>query len=144
MDDAIDRNIDRRPKGIPLRDIVELRLRGFNGAEIALQLGISKQAVSQRLKGLMGQLDGDKLDAYREHRVAALESLEEQLLSELVNPDRIQKATLGNVAYAFTQVHNARRLEAGESTQNIGLAAIVARVEADLKKSVPSPPESAD
>ncbi len=130
MDDSIDRDIDRRSKGIPLRTIVEMRLQGLSGAEIARRLGISKQAVSQRLKGLMGQLDGDKLEAYRAHRVAALESIEEGLLSELVNEDRMKKATLGNVAYAFTQIHNARRLEAGESTANLSLAAIVARVEA--------------
>ena len=121
----VDETVDSRPKGTPLRDIVELRLQGHSGAEIARHLGISKQAVSKRLKGLMGKLDGDRLEAYRAHRVALLESIEEGLLSELVNPDRVKKATLVNVAYAFTQLHNARRLEAGESTENLSLAAVV-------------------
>ena len=132
----VDEMVDSRPKGIPLREIVEMRLQGLSGSAIARHFGISRQAVSKRLKGLMGRLDGDRLDAYRKHRVAMMESLEERLLSELVNPARVKKATLGNVAYAFTQVHQARRLEAGESTANLSLAAVVAAARADrLKKS---------
>lgn len=51
--------------------------------------------------------------------------------------------SLDQYTYAYTQIHNARRLEAGESTQNIGLAAIVAHVDASLKKKN-SGPDSAD
>ena len=129
MDDAIDRQVDSRSKGTSLRTIVEMRLQGLSGSEIARRLGITKQAVSKRLKGALGILDGDRLETYRENRVAVLELLEEQILSEMVNPDRIKKASVNNLAYAFTQLHNARRLESNQSTANLSLAAGVASVE---------------
>ena len=143
MNDDVAGEVDHRPKGIPLKAIVELRLQGLSGAEIARHFGVTPQAISKRIKGLLGELDGDRLDAYRANRIAILEHLEEGLLSELVNPERMKKATLGNVAYAFTAIHNARRLEAGESTANFSLAATVATAR-EMRKKKLTPPASTD
>lgn len=122
-------------KTTPLRHIVELRMQGLSQLEIAKKLGVSKQAISKRLQGALAKIDGDVLEAYRPHKIAVLESIEQWLLSALVDDTRLKKATLGNVAYAFTQIHQARRLESGESTSNLSLAAIVASIEADGRSS---------
>ena len=131
----IDHKID---KTVPLKTLVELRFQGKSNPEIAKMFGISRQAVHQRLSGFLANLDAGKLEAYRKNRVALFEYIEATLLSELVNPDRVKKATLGNVAYALTQVHQARRLEAGESTQNLGLHALVEKYERGESPTAPA------
>lgn len=47
-----------------------------------------------------------------------MSAAEEQLIASLLDPDKIAKASLNNVAYAFQQIHTARRLEEGKSTEN--------------------------
>ena len=44
-----------------------------------------------------------------------------QLMASLLDPERLAKASLNNVAYAFTQIHQAGRLEQGKTTENIGV-----------------------
>lgn len=40
------------------------------------------------------------------------------MIASLADPEKLAKASLNNVAYAFQQVHTARRLEEGKSTEN--------------------------
>jgi hypothetical protein len=122
------------PPPISDKAVIELRIKGFTHEEIGQHFGVSRQAITKRLKGIFKLIDGGKLEAYRQHRVSILEGLEIEVLSELSNPDKLEKASANNLAYAFGQLHSARRLEEGQSTENIGLAAIVMRVEASLKK----------
>ena len=121
------------PPPISDKAVIELRIKGFTHEEIGQHFGVSRQAITKRLKGIFKLIDGGKLEAYRQHRVSILEGLEIEVLSELSKPDKLQKASANNLAYVLTSIHNARRLEAGESTENVGLAVIVARVEANLK-----------
>ena len=44
------------------------------------------------------------------------------MVQAMMDPESIAKASLNNRAYAFTQVHNARRLEEGKSTSNVSYA----------------------
>ncbi len=103
--------------------------------------GVSSQAISKRIQGALSLVNGERLENYRKHKVQILECIEDKLLSELCNPARVKKATLGNVAYAFEKVHIARRLEAGESTQNLGLHALVEKYERGEFPSSPTPIE---
>ena len=113
----------------PLTDILKMRMDGLKLREIAEKYGVTQQAISRRITGAFKLLDRDRLDAYRLNRINVLESIEESLLSELLAPERVKKATLGNVAYAFNQIHTARRLESGESTANLSLSALVSSIE---------------
>ncbi|MFQ5915772.1 MAG: sigma factor-like helix-turn-helix DNA-binding protein [Nitrospinota bacterium] len=140
--------VARGPKGIPLRRIVELRLQGLSHREIARTLGVSKQAIQQRLSGILEKIDGDRLDVWRQHRVAILEQVEEYLVSALADKSKLAKASINNIAYAFTQIFTARRLEAGQSTQNLSLHAVVAAVEGELadrgKQKLPEKQEDSE
>ena len=106
-----------------------MHLQGLPGVEIAKRLGVTKQAISKRLKAALAKIDGANLQAYRNNKTDILEGLLAELLSELVNPARLQKASLNNLAYAAAQVHTILRLESNQSTANLSLAATVAAVE---------------
>ena len=68
----------------------------------------------------MGLLDNPERNAlYRDNARAVLRSIEALLASTLADPAKIDKASLNNVAYAFQQVVNVRRLEEGKCTENI-------------------------
>ena len=120
----------------PLSDkrVIELRIKGLTCEEIGQEFGVTKQAISKRLRSAFRAIDKDQIAEYKRNRVAFLEDLEVAILLELGNPDKLGSASANNLAYSFGQIHTARRLEAGESTANLSLAAVVALVEAPIKK----------
>jgi hypothetical protein len=101
------------------------RLRVLNRLsyqEIADQLGEPKSSVYKALAALVSLThDHERMQQYEEIRPALLSAAEERMLASLVDEDTIEKASLNNRAYAFQQLHNARRLESGKSNLNIGL-----------------------
>ena len=103
-------------KGIDLADILRYKLRGYTQTDIAAKLGVTQTTISQRLSGLSMLFDVDAITAYKTSRVQMLTATEAMLLSELWDPVRRAKASLNNVAYAYAQIHNSRRLEEGIAT----------------------------
>lgn len=92
---------------------------------IAAQMGVTKQAIHQRLKRFLPLLtDTASTDEYECYKGQLLSSVELALVEQLVDKDKIKEASLNNVAYAFQQVSNAGRLARGESTENINLVAV--------------------
>jgi hypothetical protein len=47
--------------------------------------------------------------------------MEWTLLRDMVDSDKRKRASLNNVAYAFQNIHNARRLESNQSTSNVAV-----------------------
>lgn len=70
----------------------------------------------QRIHGLIPH--PARVEAYRNIKAELFDAVEERLLASLMHPDKLEKASLNNVAYALTQVHTAGRLERGQSKQN--------------------------
>ena len=68
-----------------------------------------------------------------------LSAAEFELLRKLVDAGKIEKASLNNMAYAFSQIHTARRLEDGKTTSNVGVA-----VEVRLAKALAKSRNTAD
>jgi len=133
---TVERTREHRTRQRPLlKRAVELRLRGLSYEDIADRLGVAKSTVHQQLSGVFDLLDPEKIAAYREHRVSLLDAVECKMLSALADDERLGKASLNNAAYAFTQVHQARRLEAGQSTQNLSLHELIERVERDRART---------
>ncbi len=87
--------------------------------QIADHLDCSKGSVIQRLKQFSETVHSpeDKA-AFESIRAQAMTAVEEQLIASLLDTDKLAKASLNNVAYAFQQIHTARRLEEGKSTEN--------------------------
>ncbi|NIP32788.1 hypothetical protein GWN26_08475 [Candidatus Saccharibacteria bacterium] len=63
----------------------------------------------------------EALSIYDRNKPQFLKAIEYELLSELMDTDKRKKASLNNVAYAFQQIHVARRLEEGLSTGNLAV-----------------------
>ena len=116
-----------------------LKMRLINNlsyAEIGKYFSATPQAVQQALQSFKGILDnlGD-IQAYKDNRPDVLTAIEQKMLEQIVDTDKLQKSSLNNVAYAFTQIHNARRLEENKSTANLqGIYAIVQRLDKDERK----------
>lgn len=105
---------------INLAKALKLRLvNRLSVPEIAAHFGVTKQSVDQALARFSRLCaDPDIAHAYEQSRPALLSAVEEQMLQSLVDPAKVEKASLGNVAYALTQVSQLRRLESGQSTVN--------------------------
>ena len=105
--------------------LLKLRLeKHLTYDQIAELTGMPKTTVYERLSWFEKLVkDPEQLQAYREQRGVLLSGVEAQLLTELANSDKLEKASLNNVAYAFGQIHTARRLEEGKSTSNLSVHA---------------------
>ena len=110
------------PSGkIDLTKAVELRLKkGMSYADIGRFFGVSRDTARLALKRFNDMLVAPaEVTAYQASKAEILENVELQLLSDLTDTDRRQKASLNNVAYALNTVANLTRLERGQSTANI-------------------------
>ena len=127
--------IDKRTKNgkpLDLKRAFKLRAEGMNNVQIGKLLNYSDSYVGRALDNFEKIFkDSDVIDTYQGNRTDVLSSIELKLLDNLVDEDKLKKASLNNVAYAMTQTSNLRRLESGESTVNIGIA-----IEAKLAKAL--------
>lgn len=123
-------------KRIDLSKALKLRLvNRLTLQEIATQLGTSKQSVQQALSRFSTLCaDPDIAHAYEQSRPALLSAVEEQMLQSLVDPSKLEKASLNNVAYSLTQVSQLRRLESGQSTVNGAFVSLVMQADERLGK----------
>ena len=106
---------------IDINKALELRMKkGLSYKDIGQYFGATKQAAEQALARFSALLlKPGEVAAYRGQKGAILESVEARLLHELVDPSRVEKASLNNVAYALGTVGNMTRLEKGQSTSNV-------------------------
>lgn len=121
---------------IDVAKALKLRLQGNTFDEIGLIFDCNGSAVHQALKKFecfLKDIGPGELSAYSEHRSEIFNRVEQTLTASLLDTDKIQKASLNNVAYAFKQIHEARRLESGQSTNNISvLGKLLVQAEAGL------------
>ena len=125
LQSALDVDVDAH-NTVDLSQALTLRIKHkLPYGAIAAQMGVTKQAIHQRLKRFLPLLtDTASTDEYECYKGQLLSSVELALVEQLVDKDKIKEASLNNVAYAFQQVSNAGRLARGESTENINLVAV--------------------
>lgn len=104
----------------------ELRLKGLTYEAIGAALCPEQPYTPQTVQGHLHRFqkfiqDPDSARTYEEHRPKILNALEFELVASLADEDALSKASLNNRAYALQQVSNLRRLESGQSTQNLGV-----------------------
>lgn len=100
---------------------LELALQGWRYSDIATRFKVSESSIKNALAKYQHVLTGlqhGELESYRKNRTELFTLTERELMGSLIDPDKIAKASLNNVAYAFQQIHTARRLEEGKSTEN--------------------------
>ena len=110
-------------QAVDIKRAVQLRLKGMTYPDIARIMGVTKQAVHKALKPLAAILDKtEHLPAYQANKADIIDNLQAEMARQLVDPVKIQKATLGNVAYAMRQLNDIGRLERDLSTSNVAYA----------------------
>lgn len=100
---------------------LELAVQGWRYSEIAARYKVSESAVKQALakyQHLLNDLQPGMIEAYRAKRSDLFTLVEQELMASLMDPQAMAKASLNNRAYAFQQIHTARRLEEEKSTAN--------------------------
>lgn len=100
---------------------LKLALVGTRPSEISKLTGVEITSVknfTKSIKEVLTNFDPNKLLAYRENTVSILQSLEAEMLQYMASPEKLEKAPLNQVAYAYEVMHKARRLEEGKSTEN--------------------------
>lgn len=115
---------------------LQLRLvKGLSYNEIGRILNTTEAAVLHAFHDYKDLLaNPQEIDAYRDNRSGLLTAIELRLAKELSSPDKLEKASLNNAAYAFAQVHTARRLEEGKATENIAYASLNLNLEEVRKR----------
>lgn len=101
-----------------------LRAKGNSYRDIAKQVGVSNgSVVRSAINNFLNALpDTDQLNRLDKLKIPVLKASLGNLLVAMNDPNKIQKASLNNAAYALTQVHTALRLEEGKSTSNVSYA----------------------
>lgn len=107
--------------------VLKLRLYShLSYDQIAKQMGCCKATVGNILSRFKDIVENpETVDAYEKTRGKILSAVEWEFIGDLMDKEKRQKASLNNVAYAFQQIFNARRLTEGQSTENIGLVAAI-------------------
>jgi hypothetical protein len=101
----------------------KLRIQhGLSYDQIATVTGQPKSSIHRALTDLCTLIDDpERLQLYDDAKVKLFTAVEEKLMSSLIDDAAISKASLNNRAYAFKQIHEARRLESGQSTKNVNI-----------------------
>ena len=127
---------------------LKLRLQGNTLEEIGKVFGVSRAAVHeslQRFEAFTSKAQAGTLTAYSEQRSELFNVVEAHLTESLLDGDALQKASLNNRAYALKVIHEARRLESGQSTTNLSvLGQIVQRAESGLGATASQVVDSVD
>ena len=140
----------RPPAGhekVDLAEALKLRLRKhWTYEEIANKFGVSTQYIHRVLTEFETLIPNPEVrSAFNEAKAEVLEGVQFRMISSLVDPAKMQKATLGNVAYAASKLDEMIRLERGQSTRNINvLSTIIEGAHSKLFNAPPQPIDSID
>ncbi len=128
METVID-NIDRAPKYIPIEDILELYDKPLKMTEVGRILGLSKQAISQRIQRARPKVD--RLRRFKKHRGDVFAQKQVELLDALTLDD-IKGMGGRDKVVSFGILYDKERLERGQSSVNLGVHTLVSQHEASL------------
>jgi hypothetical protein len=111
--------IDKRTKNgkkLDLSKLIELReVNGLPFEKIGKILNYDHTYLWRQYEKFKDVIQPSEITkSYSNNRIKILNSLELNMLHDLANEGKREKASLNNVAYAFNQIHTARRLEEGK------------------------------
>lgn len=145
MPPAVDKPMKKSPT---TEELLRWRVKGYTIRDIAEKYGLHPSGVAARLKRFEKLLgDPAEILAYRTHEADILDAARLRLVTSLVSKTsgkEAKKASINNLAYAFTQINQAVRLLRGQSTQNVSA---LTRIIEQAGKSTPTysvPPQYMD
>jgi len=133
IEDIDNLDVIHRPQ-IDINKAITLRVKGLSYADIGEYFGVSRQAIHQRLQGLLPE--NVDIEPYKTHRADILAAKQAELLKSLT-PEDIKESSPYQKVGMFGILYDKERLERGESTQNVAIAAVyqdIDMIRAELEK----------
>jgi hypothetical protein len=121
-----------RPTKIPLALVIAELKSGKTAKQIAAQYDVTPETVWLMLRRQGFSIRS--LQAYQATKADLLAFRQSQVL-EAMDHEKISQASLRDQATTFNILHNAERLERGQSTNNINVAALNMEL-ADVEKQI--------
>lgn len=128
------KSVDRGPKYIPLKDILDNLALTHNIVKTAKILQCSKQNISQRL--MTAHIDINEYKDFKEIKDVRYEVLQARLVNS-IDAVSIKKAPLGSKVLAICQLEDKIRVIRGQSTGKLELDAVLLGVHARIFPKVP-------
>ena len=109
---------------IDVRKALTLRLKNHLSHEaIGRELGCTGAGVIKALKPFIDALsDPVAIQAFEDNEPKLISAAKMKIYSFLVGDVALKKASLNNLAYAYSQIDTVKRLEEGKATQHIAYA----------------------
>jgi DNA-binding CsgD family transcriptional regulator len=113
----------KHARKIDVKRAVKMRMQGQSYGQIAKAFGVTRQSVAYHLRPMTRMLGNTGiLEAYQAHKSDLIDGVQLKLVMELLDEEKIKKASLGNVAYSVRQLNDILRLERDLSTSNVAVA----------------------
>ena len=109
---------------IDVRKALTLRLKNhLSYGAIARELGASENGVYKALTPFIDALsDPVAIQAFEQNEGGLISAAKMKIYSFMVGDDALKKASLNNLAYAYSQIDTVKRLEEGKATAHIAYA----------------------
>ena len=149
MSKPAEQSVDKIEAKINLDKAIKMKfVNGNTDEEIGAQFGVTRQAVNKALKPFKEIMkDNGTLQVFTDNYSDILAHTTMNMVQGLNSPDKLEAASLNNLAYAFTAVNNAKRLEDDKSSMNVSVNAVVDSLQKDadsIRKARESILNSAD
>lgn len=132
---------------IDLAEALKLRYKNkLTYEDIGKYFNCSAQAVHEKLRNFIKNIDDEEtIRSFEDFKPEILSSVERKLIEKILDTDKLEKANLNNVAYAFTQINMANRLSRNQATSITDeVDSIVQRIERRYSKAIDVTPRNTD
>jgi predicted DNA-binding protein YlxM (UPF0122 family) len=130
---------------IDLSEAIKLRYKNhLSYKEIGKQFHCSAQAVHELIQGFLKGIDDPEIiQSFETIKPEILSSVERKLVENILDSGKLKKANLNNVAYAFTQIHQANRLQRNKPTSIVDdMSSMIDRIEQRYAKAIDVTPSN--
>ena len=123
--------LDRRINKLPARsgkfDVCQALALRLNNAlsyeEIGNKLGVTRQAIHQRLQPFIKALeDPESIQAFERNEPRLISAAKLKIYTQMLDDEVLKKASLNNLGYAYDKLNYVKRLEEDKSTANVSYA----------------------
>lgn len=130
-------NLQRADKKIDVSKAIELHIvTGLSYAAIGRIFGVSKQAVRTAIVKFKKILKPQtEIDTYVKHKEGILNSTEMEMILDINCPEKRQKSTVGNAAYALMQVNKVKQLHTNQPTEIVDARVLIGSVDAAIREA---------
>ena len=108
---------------VDIAQALHLRLdKGLSLNKISKLMNVPWTTFYEAVKPVLSLIENpERLEAFRQHKSSLIGNVQALLVESMSDKEKLKKASINNLAYAFGQMDNAYRLEQGQATANIAI-----------------------